>query len=81
MGNFMKTSAIAYHKRYRVALLSSNLVGPSDNGIAEYLHSYLTSVSSVKFVILIMMIRPYNQKDVCGGRKEKKRMALKKELT
>lgn len=34
-------NSIAYHKRYRVALLSSNLAGPNDNDIEDYLNSYL----------------------------------------
>lgn len=34
-------NSVAYHKRYRVALLSSNLVGPNDNDIEDYLNSYL----------------------------------------
>ena len=34
-------NSIAYHKRYRVALLSSNLAGPNDNDIEDYFNSYL----------------------------------------
>lgn len=34
-------NSIAYHKRYRVALLSSNFVGPNDNDIEDYFNSYL----------------------------------------
>ncbi|MEG0836190.1 MAG: DUF6731 family protein [Anaerovoracaceae bacterium] len=34
-------NSIAYHTRYRVALLSSNLAGPNDNDIEDYLNSYL----------------------------------------
>lgn len=34
-------NSIAYHQRYRVALLSSNLAGPNDNDIEDYLNSYL----------------------------------------
>ena len=34
-------NSIAYHKRYSIALLSSNLAGPNDNDIEDYLNSYL----------------------------------------
>lgn len=34
-------NSIAYHKRYSVALLSSNLAGPNDNDVEDYLNSYL----------------------------------------
>lgn len=34
-------NSIAYHKLYRVALLSSNLAGPNDNDIENYLNSFL----------------------------------------
>ena len=34
-------NSIAYHRRYRIALLSSNLVGPNDNDIEDYFNSYL----------------------------------------
>lgn len=34
-------NSIAYHKRYRIALLSSNFAGPNDNDIEDYLNSYL----------------------------------------
>lgn len=37
-----------YHKRYRIALLSSNLAGPNDNDIEDYLNSYLPSDSEYK---------------------------------
>jgi len=41
-------NSIAYHKRYRIALLSSNLAGPNDNDIEDYLNSYLPSDSEYK---------------------------------
>lgn len=41
-------NSIAYHKRYRIALLSSNLAGPNDNDIEDYLNSYLPSDSENK---------------------------------
>jgi hypothetical protein len=34
-------NSIAYHKPYRIALLSSNFAGPNDNDIEDYLNSYL----------------------------------------
>lgn len=34
-------NSVAYHKRYRIALLSSNLAGPNDNDIEDYFNSYL----------------------------------------
>lgn len=37
-----------YHKRYHVALLSSNLAGPNDNDIEDYLNSYLPSDAEYK---------------------------------
>lgn len=41
-------NSIAYHTRYRIALLSSNLVGPNDNDIEAYFNSYLPSDSEYK---------------------------------
>lgn len=41
-------NSIAYHTRYRIALLSSNLVGPNDNDIEDYFNSYLPSDSEYK---------------------------------
>lgn len=41
-------NSIAYHKRYRIALLSSNLSGPNDNDIEDYLNSYLPSNAEYK---------------------------------
>lgn len=41
-------NSIAYHRRYQIALLSSNLVGPNDNDIEDYLNSYLPSDSKYK---------------------------------
>lgn len=41
-------NSIAYHKRYHIALLSSNHVGPNDNDIEDYLNSYLPSDSEYK---------------------------------
>ena len=41
-------NSIAYHKRYHVALLSSNLAGPNDNDIEDYLNSYLPSDAEYK---------------------------------
>lgn len=41
-------NSIAYHKRYRVALLSSNLAGPNDNDIEDYLNSFLPSNTKYK---------------------------------
>ena len=34
-------NSIAYHKRYQIALLSSNQAGPNDNDIENYLNSYI----------------------------------------
>ena len=34
-------NSIAFHVRYRIALLSTNIAGPSDNDIEDYLNSYL----------------------------------------
>ena len=41
-------NSVAYHKRYRVALLSSNLAGPNDNDIEDYLNSYLPTDAEYK---------------------------------
>ena len=41
-------NSVAYHKRYRVALLSSNLAGPNDNDIEDYLNSYLPTYAEYK---------------------------------
>lgn len=41
-------TSLAYHKRYHVALLSSNPVGPNDNDIEDYLNSYLSSDAKYK---------------------------------
>lgn len=41
-------NSIAYHKRYRVALISSNLAGPNDNDIEDYLNSYLSPDAEYK---------------------------------
>lgn len=41
-------NSIAYHNRYRILLLSSNLAGPNDNDIEDYLNSYLPSNAEYK---------------------------------
>lgn len=41
-------NSLAYHKRYRVALLSSNLAGPNDNDIEDYFNSYLSTDAEYK---------------------------------
>ena len=41
-------NSVAYHMRYRVALVSSNNVGPSDNDIEDYFNSYLPSDTDYK---------------------------------
>lgn len=41
-------NSIAYHMRYRIALVSSNIAGPSDNDIEDYLNSYLPADADYK---------------------------------
>lgn len=41
-------NSIAYHNRYHIALLSSNLAGPSDNDVEDYLNSYLPTDAEYK---------------------------------
>ena len=41
-------NSVAYHKRYRIALLSSNLAGPNDNDIEDYFNSYLPTDAEYK---------------------------------
>ena len=34
-------NSLAYHRRYNIALLSSNLAGPNENDVEDYFNSYL----------------------------------------
>lgn len=41
-------NSIAFHMRYRIALVSSNVTGPSDNDLEDYLNSYLPADAEYK---------------------------------
>lgn len=41
-------NSIAYHKQYRIVLLSSNQAGPNDNDIEDYFNSYFSKDSEFK---------------------------------
>lgn len=41
-------NCIAYHKRYNVALISTNMQGPSDNDIEDYFNSFLPAGAEYK---------------------------------
>lgn len=41
-------NCIAYHKRYRIALVSTNQAGPNDNDIEDYFNSYLPADAEYK---------------------------------
>lgn len=41
-------NSIAYHTRYKIALVSTNQSGPSENDIEDYLNSYLPAGSTYK---------------------------------
>ena len=48
-------NSIAYHKRYDVALISTNQYGPNENDIENYLNSYLLSDAQYKIHLTPIM--------------------------
>ena len=51
-------NSIAYHARYKIALVSSNLSGPTDSDLEDYFNSYLPadSVYKIRFTPIVRNI-------------------------
>lgn len=48
-------NSLAYHRRYNIALLSSNLAGPNENDVEDYFNSYLNQDEEYKIRLCPIM--------------------------